>query len=324
MKILYSMLFVLLVVSCDNDENEVDEHKWDAVVLDYLSKYDSVKNKETFIFFTDPHLLSSNNDFSNEVKSRIGSSFLSMNKIYSSFPINFCLCGGDWLNNGDTQEVAKQKLLYADSQMKNMFSCYYKMLGNHDTNYQGIVSSDDSSRGDFSRDFIDKKYFQETGSAYYSFATGKSKFIILDSGLDWSPEMDDYKWKQIDWFGSQLLSNSMDHIVVGIHMFYDSTILPLSLELVKICRAFNNRARIEVNGKIYDYSNANGKIRLILTGHRHADTIDFENDIPVVGTCRYMQDSTPTFDVCIIDYNSNEMNIIRVGKGENRVVKLFN
>lgn len=323
MKIFYSMLFVLLVVSCDNDENEVDEHKWDAVVLDYLSKYDSVKNKETFIFFTDPHLLSANNNFSYEVKSNIESSLLPMKYLYSLFPINFCLCGGDWLNYGDTQEVAKQKLLYADSQMKNMFSRYYKMMGNHDTNYQGVISSDNSSRGDFSRVFIDKEYFQETGSAYYSFNADKTKFFILDSGLDWSPEMDDYKWEQIDWFGSQLLSNSIDHIVIGIHMFYNSFILPLSSELGKICVAYNNRSKIEINGKTYDYSNAKGIIHLILTGHRHIDTIDYENGIPIVGTCRYIQDSTPTFDICILDYNSNKMKIIRVGKGENREVELF-
>lgn len=321
-KIYWIFLFsFFLFLSC-SDENNEDEDNINNVIASFQKKYEAVIEKDVFVYFTDPHLLNGENRFSDNDRSELIKAIKPMQEIYNHLPQVFCLCGGDWLNQGDTQEVAKQKLLYTDSQMKNMFSRYYKMMGNHDTNYQGVVSSDDSSRGDFSRDFIDKEYFQETSSAYYSFKTDKTQFFILDSGLDWFPEMDEYKWEQIDWLGSQLLSNSMDHIVVGIHMFYDSTILPLSSELRKICDAFNNRSKIDINGKTYNYSNAKGIIHLILTGHRHADTIDYEKDIPIVGTCRYIQDGIPTFDICILNYDKGNLEMIRVGKGQSRCIEM--
>ena len=324
MKIFYSMLFVLLVVSCDNDENEIDEHKWDAVVSDYLSKYESVKDKASFIFFTDPHLLSSNNNFSNEVKSKIESSILPMKELYSLLPINFCLCGGDWLNSRDTQVIAKQKILFADQQMKALFPKYYKMLGNHDTNYLGYISSESLERGDFSRSFINNKYFSDTKSAFYSFEDQNTRFFILDSGLDIESNIiDDYKKEQLLWLTTQLEKNKSRHLIIGIHMFYDATITSMSNEIVNICNAYNTKKEITLFDNKIDFTNASGIIHLILTGHRHTDTIDYEKDIPIVGTCRYIQDGTPCFDICLLNYDNGYLLMKRVGLGEDRYIKLY-
>ena len=159
---------------------------------------------DSFLFFTDPHLLDYNNNFGKETKDKLVASFSSAKEVYNYLSLGFCLCGGDWLIQGDTQAIAKEKLLFADTTMKSMFSHYYKVMGNHDTNYQGIVSDDDPRRGDFSRDYIDNTYFTETGSSYYSFMGKTTRFYILDSGLDYTTNMNDFRWEQLLWLADQL------------------------------------------------------------------------------------------------------------------------
>lgn len=326
-KIYWIFLFsFFLFLSC-SDENNEDEDNMNNVIASFQKKYEAAIEKDIFAYFTDPHLLNGENRFSDNDRSELIKAIKPMQEIYNHLPQGFCLCGGDWLNQGDTQEVAKQKLLYADSQMKNMFSRYYKMMGNHDTNYQGVVSSDDSSRGDFSRDFIDKEYFQETGSAYYSFKTGKTKFFILDSGLDWSPEMDEYKWEQVFWLAEQLQTNDSEHNVLGIHMFYGvNEITPMSELLVALCDAYNYNHGITLQEVNYDYSKAKGKIHFILSGHSHKDSLSYEGKagrLPVIQTCNYTVKGTKSFDLCLMNYDDNVLHMTRIGQGDSRTILFY-
>ena len=282
---------------------------------------------ETFLFFTDPHMLGLGGDFSDEVKDNLVAAFPIAKEAYDLLKLNFCLCGGDWLNNSDTQDVAKQKLLFADKQMKSMFSRYYKMLGNHDTNYQGIVSVEDSSRGDLPRTFIDNEYFQESASAYYSFKGSNTRFYVLDSGSDWQKAMDDYRWEQLLWLANQLKVNKDEHVVLCIHMFYtEGKVIPMSSLLIDICDAFNSRKEITLNGQSFNYADAKGTVHAVLSGHNHEDALTYlgkEGTIPVVQT-RNLR-NTPdrsSFDICVMDYKTGLLNLIRVGDGENREVKM--
>lgn len=329
-KVLSALLFfwcpTLFVSSCESDSNGRDVQKEEAITA-FRAKADSVIDKVTFLYFTDPHLLSYGNQFTDAIKSKFVSSFSPVGELFNILPLNFCLCGGDWLTDGDTQEVAAEKLLYADSQMKQLFGGkYYKMFGNHDTNYQGTVSETDPTRGDFSRDFIDKTYFSETGSAYYTFNAKSTSFFILDSWLDWTLQMDDYRWEQLNWLATQLKDNRYQHKVIGIHMYYnEGQAVPMSEELTDICDAFNLRQKISVNGREYDFSQSVGKIHLIISGHNHVDGLNYvghNSDIPVVRTYAFMKDNKPTFDLCILDYDNGYLHMIRVGTGENRKVKL--
>ena len=278
---------------------------------------------ESFIYFTDPHLLGANSVFSDAVKINLSNSFTSMNELYSSIPFSFCLCGGDWLNNGDTQEMAKSKLLYVNDLMKSSFR-YYKMMGNHDTNYQGIISTEDSSRGDLPKCFIDEEYFSETGSAYYSFHTSQTVFYVLDSGLDWSIDLDDYRFEQLSWLASSLEKESYKHIVLCIHMFYNLDIMtPMSAELVRLCNAFNDRCCVRLNEQEYDFRESTGRIHFVLTGHNHNDYVNYVgHGIPVICTCDFRKDSTFNFDLCVLDYESGFFHMIRVGGGEDRSIRI--
>lgn len=283
---------------------------------------------ESFLYFTDPHLLLYFDIFDDELKSNLVSFFLLPKEVYDYLSLDFCLCGGDWLNHKDSQAVAKEKLIYADKYMKTLFGNYHKIMGNHDTNYQGVVSNDNTTRGDFPRSFIDGEYFSETGSAYYSFVGEETKFFVLDSGLDWKAAMDEYRWEQVRWLANQLLLDDNDHLAICIHMFYSlGELVPMSKQIVSLCDAFNSRQEISINGQLFDYSESKGTIHFILSGHNHEDVVTYvgrNQSLPSVQTCNFgILKTSPTFDICLIDYTKGLLNMIRVGKGESRQIDLY-
>lgn len=292
---------------------------------EFMSLWDNSHEKDCFIFFTDPHLLSSKNNFSESVKSYLISKFEPVKSLYDNLPLSFCLCGGDWLNDSDTQDMAKEKLSWADKQMKSMFTNYHKMFGNHDTNYYGIVSEENTARGILPRSFVDSDYYSETGSAYYSFVVGTSEYYILDSYLDARTAIDDYRKEQLLWLSNQLAKSKEPHKVIGIHMFYsvEPSILPMSEEIAKLCKAFNNRENYAYSDCVYDYSTAIGKIHIIFSGHRHVDFLEDVYDIPIIGTTKFINDGVPTFEICVLDYDTGYANMIRVGVGSSRQVKMY-
>lgn len=337
------LCFLILCVSCNplkidvTDDVFLDETEIPSDLVDRLRPYaesfrkafDSCSEKEAFLFFTDPHLLNAYNEFNQADRYRIKSYFAPVKALYDELPLSFCLCGGDWLNNGDTQGVAMLKLLYIDQQMRHWFSPYYKIYGNHDTNYQGIVSELDSSRGDLPYTFVEQEYFSETGKAYYSFKGQNTTFYILDSGLDWEPAMDDYRWEQITWLAEQLNRNTEGHIVIGLHMYFNGKVannnpMPFSSEISTLCAAFNNRGLYSIGERSYSFTDASGKVHVILAGHNHIDYNTLANDIPCVGTARFLRDDSITFDLYLLDYDHNVLKSVRVGSGESRTITIAN
>ena len=316
-----------IVVERDNQTCLPEELK--PYADSFRRSYESCDGKEAFLFFSDPHLLNTNGEFNQADQHRIKTFFAPLKALYDELPLSFCLCGGDWLNNGDTQSAAMLKLLYIDGQMKNCFSHYYKMMGNHDTNYQGVVSSDDLSRGDLPYSFINDDYFSDFGRAYYSFKGENTVFFILDSGLDWETQMDSYRWEQIVWLAEQLLRNKEEHIVIGFHMFFNGKVannnpMPFSNEVVSLCSAFNKRGRYKNGDRDFSFSDAFGKVHIILAGHNHIDFVKEFNGIPCVGIAKLIKDGVPTYDLCLVNYDLCTIQMFRVGSGNNRTVILAN
>ena len=316
-----------LFVCCEKQE-DITEEVVSEEIRGVADRYKEMEREGrislSFLFFTDPHLLNTEAYNRTILQDRLASSFPTAKEVYDYLHLGFCLSGGDWLIAGDSQSLAKEKLLLADTHLKETFPCYYKMMGNHDTNYQGYVSDEDDSRGDLDREWVNKVYFSETGSAYYSFQSQKTTFYILDSDLDWNVEMDDYKRSQIKWLASSLTEEENEHVVIGIHMFYCSDqIVPMSEEIVKICEAYNSRNNLYVEDKEYDFSKAKGKIHFILSGHEHKDAINYVgSNIPVINTVNYFRDGQYNFDICILDYTTGNLSMMRVGNGTDRTVKI--
>jgi len=297
----------------------------EADITTKAQEYSSLINNsgvtEQFIFMTDPHLLGGSNVFNEaQFKNYIGL----LQKYYNMLPVDWMICGGDWLNNGDYQDAACWKLGYIDATMRKLFKHYYPLLGNHDTNYQGVVNASDSSRGDLTHQTLINLMFRENKNTYYDWLGNNTRFFVFDTQTDWESAMDEFKWAQINWFAQKLLTNQNAHIIILQHIYYneDTTIAPMAENIQTICGAFNRRASVTLNGITYNFSGVTGKIHCIIAGHSHFDAIDTAGNVPVWLTTNMRDGNTPTFDLMLVDYTAGKLKSVRVGTGSNREMTL--
>lgn len=287
-------------------------------------------NTERFLWFTDPHLCEAS-----EWQTEFETYKNHLKACYDGTATDFAVCGGDWLGNGDTQDMACFKLGYINAQMQSIFGGnYYPVLGNHDTNYQGIKSEGaDPRTGQLRKETNetlwrnDSKYQSGNMGHYYKFNTPTTQYYVFDSELDWDLTMSEYKYEQILWFAEELLYSINMHSVAFIHIYYnwDGTTNhtgEMGDWITKIAQAYNNRGTIDIDGDTFDYSRARGKFHFVLAGHNHSDAVTTENGIPVVLTTKTRQDGVPTFDLCLVDYKKNKLHLCRVGAGESRTVDI--
>ena len=300
---------------------------------EYCALLNGLEDVEMFAFMTDPHFMPSGVWLGGEgagtmTEDLYKSSLSLMQKYYNTCGLQFMLCGGDWLTNSDTQALACRKLAYITGTMKHLFPKYYQMLGNHDTNYQGVVSESDSSNGVLTQDTLRNLMFQDFGKCYYEFKGAHTRFFILDTGSDWDNTMTSYRWEQIAWLASNLASNTDEHIIVGMHIYsnnaetWDSSTMIFAQNVQSLLAAFNARSSITLNNVTYDFSAATGKTHCIISGHTHADYLDTNAAVPV--WCTQNVTSNCTFDLMLVDYKNMVMKSVRIGTGNNRTLNLAN
>ena len=306
---------ILAMISCSNSKIEYNN---------IIYKYNELTNyadevTTSFLFFTDPHLNENNNVFKHYMRT--------IESVYKQLSLDFCLCGGDWLDSGDTNEQAYYKLKFIDNYMYSLFNDkYYHILGNHDTNYQGRSNENAPIKtGTLEHKTIVDLMFYKFGNSYYSFNKNWVRFFIFDTGLDWEPQMNDFRWEQIHWFAKELCNNDIKNIVIAMHMYTNNdlkTPVDFSKKIMEVSEAYNSRTQILLTEKSYDFSEAIGNISCVLCGHSHADFISYEYKIPIVGTTRLKSDNVPTFDLCVFNWEQKRLNLLRVGAGYDRVVRL--
>lgn len=305
-------------INIDNPSVEINEAK----CKQFAAYFNNSGICETFAFMTDPHLLGLSNSF-DEVQ--FAQYIHTLGRYYDNTPVDWCICGGDWLNNSDYQDIACWKLGYMDATMRKSFKHYFPVLGNHDTNYQGVVSSEDSSRGDLTHQTLVNLMFRENGNTYYKFKGNNTQFYVFDTGTDWEDWMTAFKWEQIDWFAKALIADDAEHTVIIQHIYYSSgtTVNNMASNIQAVAGAYNSRTTLTLNGITYDFSGCTGKIACVIAGHSHYDDIITENvSVPVWLTTNMMDGSTPTFDLCVIDYTAGKMKSVRIGTGNNREMTL--
>lgn len=275
---------------------------------------------ETFIFMTDPHLLGASNNFD---KATFKTYISLLQKYYNSTPVDWMICGGDWLNQGDYQVNAVAKLGYMDATMRKLFKHYFPVLGNHDTNYQGTVSASDSTRGDLTNQTLINLMFRPYGRMFYDFKGHQTHFVVLDTQLDWNIDMNEYMWSQISWLAGVLSENTMAHVVIVQHIYkVNGNTIPFAVNVQSLAAAFNSKGSVTLNNVTYNFAGTTGRIACIIAGHSHVDAIYTDDGIPVWLTDNMQEGNTPTFDLCLIDYTANKMKSVRVGSGSNREMDL--
>lgn len=290
---------------------------------------------ESFLFFTDPHLLGGGGSFDEDT---FREHMNSLRSYYEATPTSFIACGGDWLNSRDSYDQACFKLGYLDGFMRNNFKNYYPVMANHDTNYQGVDETGASGRdetgyggkGELALSTQRNLLFREYGSAYYSFDGANTKFYVLDTGLDWQANMTDYRWEQLAWLATKLTTDDSEHSAVLLHIVYDGgassgTVwnTQFTENLTSLLSAYNKKTNVTLNGVSYSFGNCKGCAEFVLGGHTHLDWNSVLNDIPLVATAQLICNNVLTFDLCMIDYDNRILRMVRVGSGENRDISLF-
>lgn len=287
------------------------------VSMKLSSKMKDADAIESFIFFADPHLL---NSIDNEAQMR---EYLNVLKIYyDTTPTSFVISGGDWYGNSDTRDQACFKLGYIDGWMNRLFgNKHYPVVGNHDTNQQGVDETGDVWTGILSKETVRNLWYREIGNTYYAFSGANTRFYVLDS---WKEGTDNsYYWEQIAWLGEKLKADNPVNAAIVMHIAFTNsngvyTPTVFSSNAMALCEAYNNATTITLNAVTYDFSECTGKVRFALSGHIHSDHSDVINGIPLIATTHMRDGGAPTFDICLANYTSNALDFIRVGSGYDR------
>jgi hypothetical protein len=149
---------------------------------EYAERINAATGKtENFVFFTDPHFGGANTPSAN-----MGNYMRQIAAVYNNTPTSMCVCGGDWLNNGNTKENACWQLGVFDGQMKALFDRYVLIIGNHDTNYQGKEYMQSGSDGTYdreaheqcilSRNVLVNLWHRKQGASYFAVDGDCTKF----------------------------------------------------------------------------------------------------------------------------------------------------
>lgn len=273
---------------------------------------------EAFIFVTDPHT------FAHVMNERTIFNFFNyVEQYYKLTSADFILYGGDWLQNSDTPEEAAYKLGMIRGAIKNTYPSYL-LVGNHDTNYQGI----DGSSSRLSTRSVENIWYDGKKS-YFRFVGRCTAFYCFDTGVEMQglSDMNNLGTEQVKWFAESLLSEEMGHIAVAMHILFPTAseqLQPLSETVLAICQAYNNRSSYTFDGVTYDYTNSSGKVEFCIAGHTHVDGNYTYYGIPCVITRNawIYGTSQPAIDLISVDYDTRKINLFRAGSGSDRIINL--
>lgn len=294
----------------------------------FSALYAAAQDAVSFIFFTDPHTAAgaSYAPFGKQMPM-----LKTIQQFYQSLPLDFVLSGGDWLNNSDTAAQACYKLGNIKQQLKTRLSPCYFMLGNHDTNYQGVALSQGA---------INTLLFNDFGKSYYRIERHNCALYLFDSGTDGRTTISAYEQEQLAWFAQSLYSEKSPNIIIASHIIVagssveQSTIQPFAEAIEQIAGAYNNRGSVTVNGYEYQFGAAlgEGRVRCFIGGHTHYDYINTEQPIPIFITLNAIATSgiseiwgdavSPRFDMILIDFTEGVLHSVRVGDGSDRTMEL--
>lgn len=283
-------------------------------------------NAEGFIFFTDPHLagLDPHEDEMHKY-------LKTLKTYYDATPTSFIVCGGDWLEDGQTREEACYKLGYTSAYMDANFKNYYPVVGNHDDNSYGVDDEGVKYKGAFSMDTVRNLMMPREEKLYYAFDGAKTRGYVLNSSGEEENDltMNAYRWEQIAWLAARLKEDDAANSAIFIHAGYtrlgpeahERTLSSIASNLTLLCQAYNNGATVTLNGTTYDFTGMTGCVRFLLCGHMHnANGVEMHNGIPIVSTYDLRYNGVENFDLCLADYDGETLHMVRVGTGSDRTV----
>lgn len=286
----------------------------------FLEHYHSLKNKSAFIFFTDPHLCMG----SGQTWEKTADIWLNtILQYHAMLPTAALVCGGDWLGNSDTPAQAMYKAHWVKGKMGSGYDAsrmFLNAVGNHDTNEQGRKTPASANwTGKFDNATTNKLWGPAmcdpaTGTVISNpYSLGSCQLLILNSlgensvGSDYAQQLSMLQDK-LDYNGTP---NSNTNYIVVCHMFYKDdnlTVGNFGSTVHQICDFYNT------------YNQGNGRVKAIFTGHRHMDHWDTLGEVPVVMTTHFQDGGTPTFDIVLVDGDTDAIHLYRIGSGSDRTI----
>lgn len=288
------------------------------------------KDSVAFLFFTDPHLFTGDG-YETEFKRYMDE----LQNVVETCPIDFVVCGGDWLN-AHTKNEAKDALAYAFAQCKARFPKFYPINGNHDTNYQGVNESwsDEPGSGLLTKTEMENLMFRDTpweenpygvdGKSFYRFTVGNYRFWVFDTGIDGRTTLDYSDKNQLKWFFNKCNGN-YDFVpkreIILMHTVNDAGKMhPIYNEISAMITGANEGwyeflTEIDENGEwvgaAFQFEDSGiRRPSCVIGGHAHEDRIieesayDSENVLPWVTTTNLQANGKATFDLIIVDDNN--------------------
>lgn len=328
--------------------------------LDELSK----TCDDAFFFITDLH-----------IPANRGMSGRILAKLVAETRVKKVLCGGDMpVAFGGRESVERTIAAYRDewvSAIERAGGEFYPAKGNHDFTIRdkpGAAGGWTLPQKDAHDVLMDTKAVKANAvtnhddpeACYYYFDSPGSRvrYIVADTSDSicagrpyWAVEYG-MNERQLDWLAKNALAGIpagwtalvMHHIPVTDVVSGEEKVPKLFASWRRMLEAYQARGKVDVGKTTYDFSNAQGRILCILTGHEHAERQTFQRGIwHITEPCDaaysdYIVGSTPwcvdlprkdrgtvfeqTFEAIHIDRHNNLLHFTRIGGGNDRVVQL--
>lgn len=282
---------------------------------------------ESFLFFTDPHLATAMINF----ESRLNKYMSTVKTYYDATPTSFVLNGGDTIHEHNTAEQVIYRASMVHSRFRANFDRYYPAVGNHDDNYNGKAYASTQ----LSPETVRNVMMRGVDELYYSFDGENSKGYVLCSADNTAfnladQEMTAYHWEQVAWLAEQLKKDDAENSFLLYHHGFTRygadgaekgyVVSAFTIHVLKLCEAYNHATTITLNGATYNFAGCTGCVRFVLSGHVHdANAVEYHYGIPVISTYNMRRlETTPTFDLCLADYDAEVLRMKRVGEGSDR------
>lgn len=305
----------------------------------FAALYEGSGSILSMLFFTDPHTIygggSNPATFGSPYYPTFFTSLAYLQKFADMLPFDFVLSGGDWINQSDTKDMACYELGQIKALLETKFRKCYRLLGNHDTNYQGREEAGSADNtGILDQQTIVNLLYNDVGRAYYKIERHNCDIYCFDSGTDHRNTLSSYDKTQLDWFAQELARNTRPDIVLATHIIMEGSsdapqISVFADAIEQVADAYNRRTSVVVDGTEYSFANVTtGRIRCIIGGHTHYDYTNEEAPIPIFCTRNLVAPTalpgraTYTFDLILIDFTAGVLHAVRVGNGTDRELSL--
>jgi UDP-2,3-diacylglucosamine pyrophosphatase LpxH len=289
------------------------------------------RNKSSFLFYSDAHW-----NHNSKMSPKL------LKYLYKNTAMTKTFFGGDIVYTESTNNET-MKYLYEWREMLKDLPNHHSVVGNHDDgNYGDNTSGDNPSQSIFDENYVyayllapeeNNDIVYGDGLYYYIDDNAeKTRYLFLDTA-----------YKGVDATQEGFISNALNtvkdgwHIAVVAHIWYQPNYNEYDTKPIPIAGLDPNASKVITLLDAYNSNeNSKGKVEFCIGGHVHRDYVNkTEGGIPIIlveTDSKEIRDIFPydpettsgsSVNGIVCDYNTNKINVIRIGRGNSRVVDLI-